>query len=228
MVNISGSGPGYAHTIIITPYMHSLVYHVPVMLRKHRSLKKFSGQGIYFLYFYFYLSFGKIITLILDNSTRVLLIKIIVFTINKVKQTFHFTTGVEKKNDDLRRYFHRKINRWDAATNLLLVEKRQEKLREKERPKRPYEKRDSTYWIEGGKQEAAKKVPRISTSAPPAAPMPTAPMPTAMSESILKAKKVPDLIALLEQRTGRKVNKKTRKQEIINALLSSDTLPRSE
>lgn len=160
----------------------------------------------------------------MDNSTtRVLLIKIIVFTINKVKQTFHFTTGVEKKNDDLRRYFHRKINRWDAATNLLLVEKRQEKLREKERPKRPYEKRDSTYWIEGGKQEAAKKVPRISTSAPPAAPMPTA-----MSESILKAKKVPDLIALLEQRTGRKVNKKTRKQEIINALLSSDTLPRSE
>ncbi|KAJ7391505.1 hypothetical protein OS493_018556 [Desmophyllum pertusum] len=93
-------------------------------------------------------------------------------------------SGVEKKNDDLRRYFHRKINRWDAATNLVLVEKRQEKLREKERPKRPYEKRDSTYWIEGGKQEAAKKVPRISTSAPPAAPMPTAPMPTAMSESI--------------------------------------------
>ena len=37
-----------------------------------------------------------------------------------------FFKGVEKKNNDLRRFFHRKINRWDAATNPLLVEKRQE------------------------------------------------------------------------------------------------------
>ena len=35
------------------------------------------------------------------------------------KVTWHLITGVEKKNDDLRRYFHCKINRWDAATNLL-------------------------------------------------------------------------------------------------------------
>jgi len=57
--------------------------------------------------------------------------------INKYQKIF--TTGVEK-NDDLRRYFHRKNNRWDAATNLLLVEKRQEELQEKERVKWPYEK----------------------------------------------------------------------------------------
>ncbi|CAH3044261.1 unnamed protein product, partial [Pocillopora meandrina] len=93
MVKMSGTGPGYSQTIIITPYMHSFVYHVPVMLHNHGSLKMFSGQG------------------------------------------------VEKKNDDLRCYFHRKINRWDAATNLLLVEKRQEELREEERAKQPYEKR---------------------------------------------------------------------------------------
>ena len=140
--------------------------------------------------------------------------------INSTKKIF--TTGVEK-NNDLRRYFHRKINWWDAATNLLLVEKRQEELREKQRVKRPYEKRDNSYWIDGGKQEAAKNVARISTSVPPATPMPTA-----MTEGFLKKKKVPEPIALLEQRTGKKLNPKSRKQHIINALLSSDTIPRSE
>ena len=53
-------------------------------------------------------------------------------------------------------------------------------------------------------------------------------MPTAMTEDFLKKKKVPELIALLEQRTGKKLNPKSRKQQIINALLSSDTLHRSE
>ena len=46
---------------------------------------------------------------------------------------YSYFSSVEKKNDDLRRYFHRKLNRWDAATNLLLVEKRQEELRGQER-----------------------------------------------------------------------------------------------
>ncbi|KAJ7369296.1 hypothetical protein OS493_039940, partial [Desmophyllum pertusum] len=29
---------------IITPYMHSLIYHVPVMLQRYGSLRSFSGQ----------------------------------------------------------------------------------------------------------------------------------------------------------------------------------------
>ena len=65
---------------------------------------------------------------------------------------------MEKKNDDLRRCFHQKINRWDAATNPLLVEKWQEVLREYEREKRVYMKRKASFWVEGAKQEAAKKV----------------------------------------------------------------------
>ena len=115
------------------------------------------------------------------------------------KVTWHLITGVEKKNDDLRRYFHRKINRWDAATNLLLVEKRQEELREEERAKQPYEKRDSSYWMDGGKQKAAKKVSRISTSI-----LSATPTPQAMTESVLKKKKVPDLITCLSREQGRK------------------------
>ena len=39
--------------------------------------------------------------------------------------SFHLFWGVETKNDDLCRHFHRKSNRWDAVTNLLLAEKRQ-------------------------------------------------------------------------------------------------------
>ena len=104
----------------------------------------------------------------------------------------------------MQRYFHRKINRWDAATNLLLVEKRQEELREEERAKQPYEKRDSSYWMDGGKQKAAKKVSRISTSI-----LSATPTPQAMTESVLKKMKVPDLITLLEQRTGKKMNPKS-------------------
>lgn len=46
-LGMSGSGPGYAQTIIITPYMHGMIFHVPVMMRKHGSLRFFSGQGVY-------------------------------------------------------------------------------------------------------------------------------------------------------------------------------------
>ena len=49
-----------------------------------------------------------------------------------------FLPGVEKKNDDFSRYFHRKINRWDACTSLLLVEKRQEIVSEYERQPHKY------------------------------------------------------------------------------------------
>ena len=75
-------------------------------------------------------------------------------------------TGVEKKNDDFRRYLHTKINHWDAAKDLLLVEKRQEALKDFERVKRGYVKRQESFWMEGGKQEAAKKVVRVSMSTP--------------------------------------------------------------
>ena len=46
MVQMSGSGPGYLHETIITPYMHALVFHVPTMIKMHGSLRQFSGQGI--------------------------------------------------------------------------------------------------------------------------------------------------------------------------------------
>ena len=47
MVAMSGSGRGYMQTIIITPYVHNMIYHVPQMMKKHGSLRRFSGQGIF-------------------------------------------------------------------------------------------------------------------------------------------------------------------------------------
>ena len=55
--------------------------------------------------------------------------------------SFHSFWGEETKNDDLRRYFHRKSNRWVAVTNILLAERRQKELQGQEWVKRGYKKK---------------------------------------------------------------------------------------
>ena len=30
----------------VTPYMHGLVYHVPVLMKNHKNFRQFTGQGI--------------------------------------------------------------------------------------------------------------------------------------------------------------------------------------
>lgn len=35
MVAMSGCGPGYMPTVIITPYKHILIFHIPLMLRNY-------------------------------------------------------------------------------------------------------------------------------------------------------------------------------------------------
>ncbi len=60
---------GYNKTRV-TPYMHALVYPVLMFLRKHGSLKQFTGQG------------------------------------------------VEKNNDDAKRIFYQKSNKWDGARDV--------------------------------------------------------------------------------------------------------------
>lgn len=75
---------------------------------------------------------------------------------SKHKTLFQFS-GVEKKNDDFRRFFQRKINKWDTCKDLLIVEKRMEKLKDSRRVPRTYEKRKKEFWEEGGKQAAVEK-----------------------------------------------------------------------
>ena len=105
------------------------------------------------------------------------------------------------------------------------MEKRQEELRHYEREKRQYAKRNTSFWLEGGKQEAAKKVIRISTSTPlePAHEPPQEPTHPAIAfvEHELKRKKVAELLTLVFQTTGKRLGQKSRKQDLINTLLQS-------
>ena len=84
----------------VTPYMHSLVYHVPIFIKKYKNFKQFTGQG------------------------------------------------VEKNNDDAKKVYFQKSNKWDGAKDVLLLEHRQKQLQHHERQKRKYEKINETYWTE--------------------------------------------------------------------------------
>ena len=102
----------------------------------------------------------------------------------------------------------------------MLLEKRQEVLREKERVKHAYQKKNTFYWLEGGKQESARKVMRISTQEAEPVVTDTESTCNEMNEANLKKKKVSDLVALLAEKTGRTVNSRTRKQDCIDKLLT--------
>ena len=73
-----------------------------------------------------------------------------------------FKTQEWKKNDVVKRNFHRKINRWGACGSLMKIERRQEMLVPYAREKRSYQKKDAAHWENGGKQAAVAKFPRIS------------------------------------------------------------------
>lgn len=51
-----------------------------------------------------------------------------------------------KKNDDAKRVLFQKSNKWDAAKDILLTESRQWELKEHERKKAAYMKRNHEYW----------------------------------------------------------------------------------
>ena len=85
----------------VTPYMHTLPYHVPLIIHRFSTMKQFTGQG------------------------------------------------VEKNNDDAKRIFFQKSNKWDAARDVLLLESRQLALQSNDREKRKYTKTKDDYWDEG-------------------------------------------------------------------------------
>lgn len=77
--------------------------------------------------------------------------------------------------------------------------------------KRPYEKKSTSFWIDEGKQESARKVPRISTI-PESAQLPPAQLPPVqllpaqqtdkeINEDTLRKKKVPELIKLFQTKS---------------------------
>ena len=54
--------------------------------------------------------------------------------------------GVEKNNDDAKKLYFQKSNKWDATRDVLLLESRQYALKHKERKKRRYTKQKADYW----------------------------------------------------------------------------------
>ena len=132
MVAMSGRGPGYMQTIIITPYVHNMIYHVPVVW----------GSLVDKVFLSIYMSkcmeHGKLNHLLFHDIRyneyifpKVLVLKTLIIQTETFSPqykyrfgefaSFHLFWGVEAKDDDLRRYFHRKRNCWDAVTNLLLA-----------------------------------------------------------------------------------------------------------
>ena len=102
------------------------------------------------------------------------------------------------------------------STTGMLVEKWQEALKDCERVKRGYVKRKESFWMEGGKQEAAKKVVRVSTSTPEFLNTSTLHQQYTLAE-LNKMKATELLVLLSQQRTV--FNKRTRKQVLINEYL---------
>ena len=77
--------------------MHTLPYHVPLIIHRFSTMKQFIGQG------------------------------------------------VEQNNDDAKRIFFQKSNKWDAARDVLLLESRQLALQSNDREKRKYTKTKDDY-----------------------------------------------------------------------------------
>ena len=138
-------------------------------------------------------------------------------------------TGVEKKNDDFRRYFYTKINRWDSAKDLLLVEKRQEALKDCESKQRLREKEGVVLDGErkaAGSKESCQSV-NVNVRIPQYHHTKSAVQPNQQyTLAELKKMKATELLVLLSQQ-GRVFNKRTRKQVSINAYLGgTSNIPR--
>lgn len=73
---------------------------------------------------------------------------------------FVVNVGVEKLNDSCRRTHHEKSNKWDAAKDVLMAEKRLGVLHELDRTPRVYQKKAGEYWSTGIK-ESRRKRPRL-------------------------------------------------------------------
>ena len=57
--------------------------------------------------------------------------------------------GIEKNNDNAKKLYFQKSNKWDATWDDLRLEHKQEALKHYEREKRQHNKRKEAYWKDG-------------------------------------------------------------------------------
>ena len=139
-------------------------------------------------------------------------------------------TGVEKKNDDFRRYFYTKINRWDSKKGSFIggktagstqgLRESKQRLREKEGVVLDGERKAA------GSKESCQSV-NVNVRIPQYHHTKSAVQPNQQyTLAELKKMKATELLVLLSQQ-GRVFNKRTRKQVSINAYLGgTSNIPR--
>ena len=67
MVAMSGSGRGYMQTIIITPYVHNMIYHVPQMMKSMAVRESLVDKVFLSIYMSKYMEHGKLNHLLFHN-----------------------------------------------------------------------------------------------------------------------------------------------------------------
>lgn len=125
----------------------------------------------------------------------------------------------------MRKFFHRKTNHWDAPSQILVVDKRQELLRHLERQKRCYTKLNNDFWFGGGKQQVAVSVPRLTASILPteeATQQHTAPEEETQQQEELERMTVDILKKKLQEITGKPVRLRKREKIIAKILEEQD------
>ncbi len=70
---------------------------------------------------------------------------------------FFVLSGVEKNNDDIRKFHLTKSNKWDAPKDILLVTKRLQITGQHERVRRGYNKSNTEYWSTEIKEARSKR-----------------------------------------------------------------------
>ena len=138
---------------------------------------------------------------------------------------------MEKKNDDFRRFFHSKINKWDTCKDLLVVEKLLQKLENTKRTPRKYVKKSEAFWCNGGKQAVARSVKRKAVEDLPPPPLPSPP--TAGETELLNyetmmAMTVTTLAKKLSELQGKKIGKRSKAQLIQQILKEQERRTRQQ
>ena len=135
------------------------------------------------------------------------------------KNCFNFfpNTGVEKNNDDVRKFHLTKSNKWDAPKDILLVTKRLQVTGQHERIRRAYNKSNAEYWSTEIRESRSKRR-KLSAASP-------VEIPDSIPENVLDVHDVSALEIkekLKELGVQTRVRKLEKLQEMLKQALSND------
>ena len=128
-------------------------------------------------------------------------------------------TGVEKNNDDVRKFHLTKSNKWDAPRDILLVTKRLQITGQHERVRREYNKSNTEYWSTEIRESRSKRR-KLSDVLPAEIPLPDSISQDVANIQNLSALEIKEKLKELGLQT--RVQKLEKLQEILKQALSKD------